>query len=154
MFTGANVANITKVKQSDIFKNVIQTVVGTVAVPVLAEGEALKMGTLLSSSDGGVSWSSRTTEDYDATNAPFALDVEVYFEGHIFKSTAAANETVPGAGDWEDLGAWDANGILYNDITENKKTTVVVTGDVISKQLTGLDEHLKITLFKNKLIVK
>jgi len=78
----------------------------------------------------------------------------VYFEGHIYKSLVADNETAPNEGDWNDLGAWDANGVLYNDLTESKKTTVVVTGSVKENYLHGSDEFLVATLFKNKIIAK
>ena len=155
MITGANVQNITKRRQGEVFRNVHQTVVGTVNVPEnLAEGDAVKIGTLLTSTDGGVTWNTRTTPDYNVDNAPFAADVEVYHQGHIYKSTTADNNTVPGAGDWEDLGEWNANGILYNDITETRKTTVVTTADVVEKHLIGSDDYLKVILFKNKIMTK
>jgi hypothetical protein len=152
-FTGKSIADITKLKQSDVFNKVDQTVVGLVSVPAgLIAGDAVPMGTLLLTSDGGKTWSTRTTPDYAAGS--YALDDEVYYEGHIFKSTAAANVTVPGVGDWTDLGAWNANGILFNDLTESKNTTVVVTGTVAKKTLSGYDEFLHVVLFNNKIIVK
>jgi hypothetical protein len=152
MFKGTNVEKITKVKQSDIFLQVDQTVVGTVNVPTADDFEVLPMGTLLHSDDGGITWDSLTTPIYVA--GVHALDTEVYHEGHIYKSTAADNETVPGAGDWDDLGVWDANGVLYIDITETRKTTVVVTGALKAKYLGGYDEFLRKQLFQNKLLIK
>lgn len=154
MFKGANVADITKIRQSDVFRKVEQTVVGMVTVPasiIEAEG-AMPMATLLMTTDGGLNWNALTTPAYEV--GTHNLDDEVYHEGHIFVSTAADNDTIPGAGDWSDLGAWNANGVLYNDLTESKKTTVVVTGDVVKKHLTGFDEYLRLALFKNKIIVK
>ena len=154
MFTGANVANVTKIKQSDVLLKIIGTVVGMVIVPAtLAEGEAVPLATLLSSTDGGITWNTQTTPAFDDT-AIYAVDNEVYFKGHTWKSTAADNTTVPDVGDWDDLGIWDANGILFNDITQSKKTTVVVTGDIKQKYLHGFDEFLRAQLFKNKLLVK
>lgn len=153
MFTGQNVQNITKIKQSDVFIKVHQTVIGTVAVPAnLPAGDALKMGTLLRTNDGGLTWESLTTEPYAA--GTYQADEEVYHNGHIYKSLTADNVTTPNTNSWADLGAWNPNGILYTDITETKKTTIVVTGDQKGKYLHGLDEYLKAQLFTNKLLVK
>lgn len=152
MYTGKNIANITKVKQSDIFLQVTQTVVGTVNIPNTDNFEVLPMATLLHSDDGGVTWDSLTTPTYEA--GAHALGAEVYHEGHIFKSTTADNSTVPGAGDWDDLGVWNPNGVLYIDITETRKTTVVITGALKAKYLEGYDEFLRTQLFNNKLLIK
>ncbi|WP_294962581.1 hypothetical protein [Sulfurimonas sp.] len=153
-FTGANVRDITKIKNSDVFIKVDLTVVGMVSVPqsIIDNGDALPLGTLLSSRDGGLTWTSLTAPIYET--GVYVADKEVYHEGHIFKSTVADNSTVPGVGDWDDLGVWDSNGVLYNDLTESKKTTIVVTGSVKEKYLHGSDEFLRTTLFKNKIIAK
>lgn len=152
MFTGKSIANVTKRTQSDIFIQVTQTVVGLVRVPNIDNFEVLPMGTLLNTQDGGLTWDSLTVPTYEAGS--YALDAEVYLEGHIYKSTVADNVTSPVGGDWEDLGVWDANGALYSDITESGKTTVVVTGALKEKCLGGYDEFLRTQLFKNKLILK
>ncbi|MCX6076424.1 MAG: hypothetical protein NTW78_05985 [Campylobacterales bacterium] len=156
MFTGKSVSNITKRTQAEIFSDVEQTVVGTVSIPAnLAVGEALRMGTLLTSSDGGKTWKSLETQAYDVADAPFAADAEVYYQGSTFKSLGASNSAaLTDTDSWENLGEWNANGVLYNDIFESKKTTVVVTGDVISKHIIGLDDFLNVILFKNKIITK
>lgn len=154
--TGSSVQNITKVTQSDVFTEVQQTVVGDVTVPeamITADG-AMPLGTLLTSTDGGLTWNSLTTPAYDAADAPYADAAQVYFEGHIFTSTVANNNTVPNAGDWTDEGAWDANGVLFNDLTESRKTTIVVTGTAKQKHLVGHDSFIQATLFKNKIIAK
>lgn len=154
IFTGANVENITKVKQSDVFTKVDQTVVGMVTVPqamIDADG-AMPLATLLTSTDGGLTWSALTTPAFEVDS--YAVDDEVYYEGHIWKSTAPTNTTTPGNGDWTDLGEWNANGVLYNDLTESKKTTVLVTGTVKEKYLVGNDSFLRVTLFNNKIIAK
>lgn len=154
-FIGANVQNVTKRRQGEVFTNVVQTVIGTVSVPSnLAIGDAVKMGTLLSSIDGGATWNTLETAVFSVDDAPYAADAEVYFEGHIYKSDVADNSNEPDVADWTDLGEWNVNGVLYNDITEDKKTTVVVTGDVVGKHLIGLDDYLKVILFRNKIITK
>lgn len=154
-FIGANVADITKIKQSDVFLDgVSQKIVGLVNVPqsVIDADEVLPLGTLLRTEDGGATFSPLTVAAYEAGS--FSVNDEVYFEGHIYKSTADTNTTPPTTGDWDDLGTWDANGILYNDLSESKKTTVVVTGGVKEKYLKGCDAFLKVSLFKNKILVK
>lgn len=151
-FTGSSIQNITKIKQSDVFSNIQQTVVGMVNVPVLADGEALALATLLTSNDGGLTWDSLTTPAYVA--GTYAVDDEVYYEGHIYKNTVLDNTALPTDPSWTDLGAWDANGVLYNDLTESKKTTVVVTGEIKQKYLIGNDSFLQVALFKNKIIAK
>ncbi len=150
--TGANVTNITKFRQSDVFIGENSKVVGTVNVPTsLVEGDVLKIGTLLQSSDGGVTWDVKPTDFDTSANT----DQEVYFKGKVYKSTADGNTNSPDTlTDWEDLGKWNANGVLYNDITSTQKTTVVVTGSVKQKYLTGFDEFLRATLFDNKLFAK
>lgn len=155
VFTGANVQNVTKRRQGEVFTNVMQTVVGTVAVPVtITEGDALKMGTLLTSTDGGMTWKSLETAAFSTDDAPYAANIKVYFKGHIYESDVADNTNEPDVADWTDLGEWNANGVLYSDITEDKKTTVMITGDVVGKHLIGLDDYLKVILFKNKIITK
>lgn len=154
MFTGQNVQNITKVKRGDIFIDVAQTVVGTVTVPqtIVDAEDALPLGTLLTSTDGGQTWNPLTTPLFEVGS--YKANAEVYYKGHIYKSTKAANDSIPDVADWDDLGAWNANGVLYNDLSESKKTTVVVTGSVKENYLKGCDEFLRVTLFTNKIIAK
>ena len=153
-FTGANVANVTIIKPSDIFLKVVQTFVGTVNVPqsIIDAGGALKAGTLLRSDDAGAIWDSLTTPAWQAGS--YDTDVEVYHNGHIWTSDADANIEEPGVANWTDNGEWNPNGILYTDAVETKKTSVVLTGEAKEKYLTGIDAYLKIQLFNNKLIVK
>lgn len=149
--TGANVANITKIKQSDVFLANTVKVVGTVDVGILEEGNALKIGTLLHSSDGGLTWNIKPADFNTSAN----VNQEVYFNGKVYKSTADDNTNIPDTlTEWEDLGKWNANGVLYNDITSTQKTTVVVLGSVRQKYLIGFDEFLRATLFNNKLFAK
>lgn len=149
---GANAVNITKIRQSDVFIGENSKVVGTVNIPTsLAEGEALKIGTLLHTADGGLTWNVKPAD----FNASANTDQEVYFKGKVFKSTADGNTNSPDSlTEWEDLGKWNANGVLFNDITSTQKTTVVVTGSVKQKYLSGFDEFLRATLFDNKLFAK
>ncbi|NOQ31511.1 MAG: hypothetical protein GQ570_10340 [Helicobacteraceae bacterium] len=155
MLTGASIANVTKVKQSDIFSDQKQTVVGVVAISaaLISAEEPLKMGTLLRSTDGGKNWEALTTASHDVAST-YAVDDEVYFEGGLYKSTVVDNTTVPDVGDWDYLGIWASNGVLYNDLLESKKTTVVVSGSVKQKYLHGYDEFLRVPLFDNKILVK
>lgn len=152
MYTGNNVQNITKINQGDVFRKTLQTVVGTVTVPAtVAEGEALMMGTLLRSDDGGKTWTTKPLTFDTSADA----DEIVYFEGHIYKCTANGNTELPNTEtNWEDLGEWNPNGILYNDITESKKTAVAVTTNAKEKYLTDFDEFLRPQLFNNKLIIE
>jgi len=153
-FTGSNIADITKIKRSDVFTDVQQTVVGTVNIPqsIIDSGDALPLATLLTSTDGGLTWNPLTTPVYIA--GTYQIGDIVYHEGNIFTNDTADNTALPTDPSWTNDGAWDANGVLYNDLTESKKTTVVVTGIVKEKYLGGSDEFLKATLFKNKIIAK
>lgn len=151
-FTGANVNKITMLRQSDIFIGETTKVVGTVNVPAsLADGDVLKIGTLLHSADGGLTWNVKPVDFAGSADT----NEEVYFNGKVYKSTTDGNNNSPDSlTDWDDLGKWDANGVLYNNITSTQKTTVVVTGSVKQKYLTGFDEFLRATLFNNKLFAK
>jgi hypothetical protein len=148
-FTGASVQDISKVLSSDVFINVQHTVIGTVSVPY----DALPLGTLLTTTDGGATWSTLKTPTYISGNTYQDGDI-VYFEGNIFTNNTADNTDAPTESTWTKKGAWDANGVLYNNLTETKKASVVVTGTVKEKHLSGSDEFLKLTLFKNKIIAK
>lgn len=150
-YEGANANKITLVKASDVFLKVTQKVVGTVTVPVLTDGEALKLGTLLRSDDGGETWKPRP-ELYEAGS--FANGDTVYFEGHTFTSTADGNTNATDGADWTDNGKWNPNGVLYTDLFETGKAAVVVTGDMKGKHLGDYDSYLKTQLFDNKLLVK
>lgn len=149
---GANITDITKISQGDVFLGENTKVVGTVNVPAnLPDGDLVKIGTLLHSKDGGDTWNTRPALFDGNTDT----NEVVYYEGHTYKSTTDGNTNLPTTGtDWDDLGAWDSNGVLYNNISETIRTTVVVTSSLKEKNLTDYDNHLKSTLFKNKLFVK
>jgi hypothetical protein len=153
-YTGASIKNISMVKASDVFINDLVSVVGTVNVTALAIAKdgVLKIGTILRTLDGGENWETLSTPAYIA--GVYDDEAEVYFEGHIYKSTVAANESAPQTGDWEDLGEWGANGILKETLTETKRTSVLVLGSAKGKYLVDLDSYLKVQLFKNKLFIK
>lgn len=153
-FTGVSIQNVTKVKQSDVFINVQQTVVAMVTVPqtMIDVDGAMPLATLLTSTDGGVTWNPLTTTSYVAGSYDTAA--EVYFEGAIYSSDVDGNLNDPSGADWTKVRDWNANGVLYNDLTESKKTTVVVTGIVKAKYLGGNDSFLQATLFNNKIIAK
>lgn len=152
-YTGASVTNISMVKASNVFVNDVVSIVGTVNVPAsITAGNALQIGTILRTLDGGENWETLTTPTYVA--GVHADDAEVYLDGHIYKSNVPNNETAPQSGDWEDLGEWGANGILKEPLTETKKASVLVLGSAKSKYLKNLDSHLKAQLFNNKLFTK
>jgi hypothetical protein len=57
------------------------------------------------------------------------------------------------------IPASEANGILLeyleaSDTEQNVEAAVLVTGEVVGKNLVGLTDLLKVSLFKNKIIVK
>jgi len=154
MLTGSSVQNITKINQSDVFIEIIQAVEKMVNVPVdLAVDGVVPVGTLLSTDDGGKTFNTLTTPAHVA--GTYALDDEVYYAGHIFTSGVADNTSIPLAdSNWVDNGKWNANGILWEDLTESKQARVLTTGTVNKKYLSGYDEYLEVTLFDNKILTK
>jgi hypothetical protein len=50
--------------------------------------------------------------------------------------------------------ATEANGILLGYLTETGQAGVLVTGEAVEKNLIGLTPELKISLFKNKIVLK
>ncbi len=74
--------------------------------------------------------------------------------GTILSSTDGGLTWNPFDSASDELATWDANGVLYNDLSESKKTTVVVTGIVKAKYLVGSDSLIQASLFKNKIIAK
>lgn len=153
-YVGKSINNISMVKASDIFVNDLISVVGTVNVPTLTNPEdtVLKIGTILRTLDGGENWETLSTPAYTA--GVYDDEAEVYFRGHIYKSTVDNNETAPQTANWEDLGEWGANGILKETLTETKRTSILVIGAAKGKHLVDLDSYLKEQLFKNKLFIK
>jgi len=133
-----------------------QVVSGTVSVPVAAEGvvAGLVFGTVLTSTDGGVNWTSQEKPLWIA--GAFNADAEVFHNGHTWKSLEDANSNEPITDDpkWQDLGAFDANGVLGENITETSKVSVVITGTVREKHLVNYDDSMRTSLFRNKIILK
>lgn len=138
-------------RHSDVVVNKVLSVNATVTVP---EDATLDIGTLLSSNDGGVTFTAQTTAAY-ATGS-YSEGDEVYHLGHIWESLADTNTAVPGSdpAKWEDKGAWNANGILCDYIETSGVANVLVSGVVVEQNLTGFEEALRSTLFENKIILK
>lgn len=129
-----------------------QVVSGTVSVPVGSEG--LVFGTPLTSTDGGVNWTSQERPLWVA--GEHLTDDEVFHNGHAWKSLEDANENEPITDDpkWQDLGEFDANGMLGENITETSKVSVVITGTAREKYLSNYDASMRTSLFRNKIILK
>ncbi|MDD2895529.1 MAG: hypothetical protein PHG81_05855 [Aliarcobacter sp.] len=138
-------------KHSDVVVTKALSVNATVTVP---EDATLDIGTLLSSNDGGVTFTTQTTPAYAAGSYDTAE--EVYHLGHIWESLADANTAVPGSDPvkWEDKGAWNANGVLCDYIETTSTANVLVSGVVVEHNLSGFEEALRATLFGNKIILK
>lgn len=138
-------------KHSDVVITKALSVNATVTVP---EDATLDIGTLLSSNDGGVTFTTQTTPVYEAGSYDTAE--EVYHLGHIWESLADANTAVPGSDPvkWEDKGAWNANGVLCDYIETTSTANVLVSGVVVEHNLSGFEEALRATLFDNKIILK
>ena len=138
-------------KHSDVVITKALSVNATVTVP---EDATLDIGTLLSSNDGGVTFTTQTTPAYAAGSYDTAE--EVYHLGHIWESLADANTAVPGSDPekWEDKGVWNANGVLCDYIETTSTANVLVSGVVVEHNLSGFEEALRATLFDNKIILK
>lgn len=136
--------------------NKVQVVSGTVAVSPAVEGKeaGLVFGTILTSTDGGDTWTPQERPLWVA--GTYVADKEVFHKGHSWKSLEDANTDEPTADNpkWQDLGEFDANGILVENITETSKVAVLITGTVREKHLVNYDNSMKKSFFKNKIILK
>ncbi len=130
-----------------------KTVSGTVHLPT-GNTTGLALGTVLTTVDGGVNWNAQERDIWAAGS--FELDAEVFHEGHAWKSLEAANTVEAGTDEakWQDLGEFDANGILIENINAESKASVLATGDAREKYLDAYDVSMKHSLFKNKLILR
>ncbi len=129
-----------------------QTVSGNVVIPLGSSG--LVFGTILTSIDGGITWTSQEKDIWTAGS--YEADVEVFHNGKTWKSLSADNVIEPGTDEakWQELEVFDANGVLIENITENTKATVLITGEVREKHLQDYDDSMRISLFKNKIILR
>lgn len=130
----------------------VQVVSGTVNVAVGLEG--LVFGTILTSKDGGLTWDALATPIYAAGS--FSADEEVFHNGKTWKSLADANEVEPGTDEtkWQELETFDANGVLIENITTTSAASILVTGEVRAKNLSGFDDSMRQSLFTNKIILR
>ncbi len=138
-------------RESDVIIQKIQSVNGAVTVAV---DTTLDIGTLLTTADGGVTWTIRQEADWVAGS--YAVDDVFYHLGHIWKSLAATNVTEPGTdpAKWEDQGFWNANGVLVEGLDLTGNANVLTAGYVVESNLTGFEEALRHQLFDRNIILK
>lgn len=138
-------------RESDVIISKLQSVNGTVTVPVDA---TLEIGTLLISADGGITWTERQEADWIAGS--YAVDDVFYHLGHIWKSLAATNVVEPGTdpAKWEDQGLWGTNGVLVEGLELTAPANVLTMGSVVENNLTGFEAALLPQLFDRKIILK
>ena len=138
-------------RESDVIITKIQSVNGTVSVPV---DLTLDVGTLLTTADGGLTWQERQEDDWAA--GTYAANDIVYHQGHIWKSLAGSNTDEPttASSNWEDQGFWNANGVLVEGLEESGDANVLIAGNVVENNLTGFDEALRQQLFNQNIILK
>lgn len=130
----------------------IQIVSGLVKIPVNSKG--LVFGTIVTSKDGGETWESLETDIY--TVGSHDVDVEVFHNAKTWKSLESDNATEPGTDEtkWQELETFNANGVLIENIKEDSKVAVLITGEVREKYLLGFDISMKASLFTNKIILR
>lgn len=127
----------------------------TVNVPVLViEGAEYFIGKVLRTTDGGVTFDAMTVPHWVA--GAHAIDVVVYHNGHIYTSLAALNIAEPGTDPlkWKDMGVWDANGILMENIDVTGMASILITGVVVENKLREYHPTMRHTLFKNKITMQ
>lgn len=126
-----------------------QTVTGLVQVE-----DTLVLGTILTTKDGGASWSALTTPEY--TQNVYGVDDKIFFDGVIWISLEDNNISKPSKDNiqWEKVEEFDANGVLLENLTQTTNAAVLVTGEVREKYLQKFDVSMKISLFKNKIILR
>lgn len=125
-----------------------QAVTGLVTVE-----DTLVLGTILTTKDGGATWSALTIPEY-APNI-YGVDDKIFFDGAIWISLEDNNNSKPNEGiQWEKIEEFDANGVLLENLTQTTKAAVLVTGEVREKYLQKFDISMKLSLFKNKIILR
>lgn len=132
-----------------------RVIYATVTVPAeVSEGNEYFIGKALRSTDGGVTFEAMTKATWAA--GEFSDGDVVYHNGHIFTSLVDANAAVPGTDpdSWQDEGAWDANGVLIENIDATAMAAVLITGVVVENKLLGYDSAMRHALFKNKITMQ
>lgn len=132
-----------------------RVIYATVNVPVpVIEGDEYFIGKVLTTSDGG--------QTFDALHVPVWVpgsysDVNsVFHNGHIFESLADLNTAEPGTDPlkWQDMGVWDANGILMENIDVTGMASILITGVAVENKLREYHSTMRHTLFKNKITMQ
>jgi len=133
----------------EVFKKKEHVVSGNVTVSNDQDGYVL--GTVFNTEDGGKTWVSRPPLfDTSADDGDI-----VYFNGRTYQSTTNENTNAPNTlTDWDDLGAWDANGILTQNAKETGRYAFLTTGEVRERHLKDYDSAMAQSLFKNKIRLK
>lgn len=132
-----------------------RVIYATVNLPiVVVEGDEFFIGKTLRTTDGGITFDAMTEDVWAA--GEFADGDVVYHNGHVFTSLVDLNTAEPGTDPlkWEDNGAWDANGILIENIDVTGKAAVLITGVVAESKLRGYDSAMRHALFKNKITMQ
>lgn len=139
-------------RYDDVVVNSVIAVNGTVVVPV--DVESLEIGTLLTSTDGGLTWDILQEDQWEA--GEFATSETVYHLGHIWESKVDTNTAEPGTDDtkWTDKGLWNANGVLADRLETTGASAVLVCGTVVEANLIGFEDALRAKLLDNKIITK
>ncbi len=134
-----------------------RVVYATVNVPdTVADGEEYFIGKVLMTSDGGKTFDALEEEPWVSTGVDYDTDATVYHNGHIYTSLIDDNLAEPGtdATEWHDDGAWNANGVLAENIDKTSTCAVLVSGVVVESNLRGYDSNMRQTLFNNKIFMQ
>jgi hypothetical protein len=136
---------------SEVLVRKDQSVYATVNVP---EGSAFNIGTMVLSTDGGLTWDAQTTPVWVA--GIYSAIEETFYSGHVWKSLIDANDAAPGTdpAKWEDRGLWEPNGVLLEYADETGEYEVMSSGYVREKYVTSFSEAMRSSLFANKIILK
>lgn len=124
-----------------------------VLVPVI-EGDEYFIGKVLTTLDGGQTFNALTHPIWVAGS--YSDADTVFHNGHIFDSLADLNATEPGTDPlkWQDMGVWDANGILMENIDVTGMASILITGVVVENKLREYHPTMRHTLFKNKITMQ
>lgn len=132
-----------------------RVIYATVNVPVpVIEGDEYFIGKVLTTLDGGQTFNALTDPVWVAGS--YSDADTVFHNGHIFESLADLNVIEPGTDPlkWQDMGVWDANGILMENIDVTGMTSILITGVAVENKLRGYNSAMRHTLFKNKITMQ
>jgi len=134
-----------------------RVVYATVNVPdTIADGEEYFIGKVLRTTDGGKTFDALEEASWVSTGVDYDTGDTVYHNGHLYTSLVDDNLVEPGtdAAKWQDDGAWNANGVLTENIDKTSTCAVLVSGVVVESNLRGYDSNMRQTLFNNKIFMQ